>query len=95
MIDPFWAIRTGLEILGLEEGAKNVSDHDSGATFLAVRELSGDLRPADSVYSTIFEAKIKGHELIGLSCYLPDWKVPGQPAEKTYRARLDEILADL
>ena len=66
-----------------------------GLHFSLCESFPEDLRPADSVYSTIFEAKIKGHELIGLSCYLPDWKVPGQPAEKTYRARLDEILADL
>jgi hypothetical protein len=95
MIDPFWAIRTGLEIFKSEEGVEYVVDHESGGQFSAMREVTGDLRPADSVYSMIFDEKIKGHELISMSCSLPDWRVPGQPAEQKYRARLDEIFADL
>lgn len=95
MIDPFWAIRAGLEIFRREEGAQRFTDPESGTQFMATRELTGDFRPVDSVYSTIFDEKIKDHELISLSCYLPDWRVPGQPAEYRYRARLDDILADL
>jgi hypothetical protein len=51
--------------------------------------------PADSLYTTIFEQKVGDNDLIGLSCYLPDWRIPGHGAEKEHHAKLDEILGEL
>jgi len=45
----------------------------------------------------LFDKKLRGLDvdLLGLNCYLPDWKVPGQAAQETYSAKLDELLSEL
>ena len=49
-----------------------------------------------NVYTALFDRKTKeGNNLLGMSCYLPDWLIPAHEAEKSYRAKSDELLAEL
>lgn len=95
IIDPFWAIREGLTIFGDIEGAENYTIPETGREITVQRNLTGEVAPVDSVYTTIFDKKIKDHELIGMSCFVPDWRIPGQPAETKYRTYLDDMLSEL
>jgi len=94
MIDPFWAVRTGLSM-----HADNLEDYVeplSGRTVSVSRDaITGVIAPADSLYTTVFGHKIGDNDLLGLSCYIPDWRVPGQPAELDHRTKLDELFAEL
>jgi hypothetical protein len=95
MIDPFWAIRNGLEMYATDAGLEDYIEPTSGKKILVKRDLTGVVSPADNLYTTIFEQKVRDNDLLGLSCYMPDWRIPGQGVEQEYRAKLDELLADL
>lgn len=95
MIDPFWAVRCGLEMYATEAGLEDYVEPITGASIKVHRSITGEVLPADSLYTTIFEQKVGENDLIGLSCYLPDWRIPGHGAEQEHRAKLDEILGDL
>lgn len=94
-IDPFWAIRSGLEMYAEDEGLVDYTDPTSGLTVQVKQDITGAVSPADSLYTTVFEQKVGDNDLIGLSCFLPDWRVPGHEAEQVHRKQLDELLADL
>lgn len=91
-IDPFWAIRSGLEIYASDEGLDDYIEPTSGKTIQVKREFTGAVAPADNLYTTIFEQKVLGNDLLGLSCYMPDWRIPGHGAEQKYRVKLDELF---
>lgn len=96
-IDPFWALRKALD-LQVSESEVDVVDYvdsTNGKEVRVTRELDGVLEPLDSVYARRFEQHVKGHDLIGLSCYLPDRCIPGHEAQSAYSAKLDEILQGL
>ncbi|MDP1682974.1 MAG: hypothetical protein Q8L39_14530 [Burkholderiales bacterium] len=96
MIDPFWAIRSGLEMYANDAGLEDYVEPTSGKSIRVTRDIiTGAVLPADSLYTTIFEQKVLGNDLLGLSCYLPDWRIPGQGAKQQHDAKLDELLADL
>ena len=71
--------------------------------FWAIREMLDEYPPEvendpmgrpgerNNIYTTYF-SKVAGTDLTGLSCYLPDWRVPGT-VEGKKMAELDEILA--
>lgn len=92
-IDPFWAIRNGMEMFAEDAGLEDYVEPTSGKTIRVKRDSTGVLAPADSLYTTIFEQKVRDNDLLGLSCYMPDWRIPGHGAEQEYRAKLDELLA--
>ncbi len=92
-IDPFWAIRSGLEISARNEGLEDYIEPTSGKSIQVKREIT-DIAPADSLYTTVFE-KLGNNDLLGLNCYLPDWRVPGLDAEQQHRVKLDELLSEL
>lgn len=94
-IDPFWAIRAGLERYASDAGLEDDLNPTSGKQIRVKHELTGAIAPADSLYTTIFEQKVAGNDLLGLSCYLPDWRIPDHEAEQGHRAKLDELLAEL
>lgn len=95
-IDPFWAVRCGLEMLASDAGpGEDWIEPSSGKTVRVQRALGGEPTPMDSLYTTIFELKVSGHSLHGMSCYMPDWRIPGHEAEKSHRAKLDEMFATL
>lgn len=94
-IDPFWAIRSGIEIYSNDEALEDYVEPTSGKAIRVRRDLSGSVAPADSLYTTIFDQKVGDKSLLGLSCYMPDWHLPGHEAEQKRRATLDELLTDL
>ena len=94
-IDPFWAIRTGIEIYSEDEALEEYVEPTSGKAVRVRREPFGSVAPAESLYTTIFDVKMGDENLLGLSCYMPDWHITGHEAEQKRRATLDELLTDL
>ncbi len=97
MIDPFWAIRSGLDLYAKSAGLEDYIEPTSGKQIKVKRDISTGtaIAPADSLYTTVFEQKTRDkNDLLGLSCYMPDWLVPGLGAEQEYRAKLDELLSE-
>lgn len=96
MIDPFWAVRCGLEMFAEDTGPhEEWVEPSSGRVVRIQRALGGEPMPLDSLYTVIFEQKVLGHNLHGMSCFFPDWRIPNHSAERTYRKRLDELFGDL
>lgn len=95
MIDPFWAIRSGMEINAANSEVEDYIEPTSGKPIRVTRDITGAAMPANSLYTTIFEQKVQGGDLLGLSCYMPDWRIPGHGAEQEHRAKLDELLGEL
>lgn len=95
-IDPFWAIRTGLEVYEQEKDLVDYLNPQSGET-IQVRKATPDrVELPDRIYTTVFDDKVfKGTDLFGLNTYLPDWQIPGHPAERTFQAELDDLLQQL
>ncbi len=95
MIDPFWAVRNGLDLYAVDAGLEDYVEPTSGKTIRVQTVLAGEPMPADSLYTTIFEQKVLGHDLHGLSCYFPDWRIPDHAAATAHNLKLDELLGDL
>lgn len=76
--DPFWAIRQMFAEYRSKDGEV---------------ELDPMGRPSepDNIYTRFF-SKVGGTDLTGLSCYLPDWRVPNT-VDGIKMSELDEILA--
>lgn len=92
-VDPFWAVRFGLAMYANDDGLKDYVEPTSGKTIRIQTSLTGEPVPAESLYTTVFDHKIKeGGDLYGLSCYLPDWRIPDHAAEQAHRAKLDDLL---
>ena len=96
-IDPFWALRTGIELSADSRELQNYTDPTSGRTVRVMRGPSGVVEPANGVYTTFFDMPLRKHDLTGLSCYLPDWRIPGHADQKEVaelgRALLEEFEA--
>ena len=93
VINPFWAIRDGLNLYSAEEDLQPYTEPVSGKEIQVKRDISGAIQPEDSVYATFFDKKIGAHTLLGMNCYMPDWRVPGHQAEKIHTEKLDELFA--
>ena len=92
-IDPFWAIRDGLRLYDADAAIETYTEPSSGRAISVQRDDVDSVRPIDSVYATLLELKIEGEiSLLGLNCYMPDWRVPGEEAEILLRKKLDELL---
>jgi hypothetical protein len=59
------------------------------------RDLTGAVMPIPGVYSTVLEAPSGKTDLVGLSCFLPDSRIPGSPAAQALHSKLDELLEGL
>lgn len=95
-VDPFWALREGLALMAAQESLDDYTEPTTGQCIKVVRNETGEIMLPDSVYTTLFNRKTKGgRNLLGLSCYLPDWLIPGHEAEKSYRTKSDELWAQL
>jgi len=92
MVDPFWAVRCGLDMYASDAGLKDYVEPTSGKMIRIQTNLTEEPMPADSVYTTIFEHKIKEDDLHGFSCYFPDWRIPNHAAEKAHNTKLDDLL---
>jgi len=95
MVDPFWAVRFGMEMYAEKAGFEDYVEPISGKSIRITRDLAGVPIPADSVYTTVFARKSGANDLRGLSCYLPDRDIPGHDAEKAHQAKLDDLLGKL
>lgn len=92
-IDPFWAIRVGLELYP-DGKPEEWTEPETGKTIQVQRDLfSGGVYPLNSVYTDPFGQQFKNVDLTGMNCYLPDWKVPGSEAAAARQKELDEILS--
>ena len=94
-IDPFWAIHTGMELDVDDAGLEEYLEPTSGKTIHVTRDLAGAAEPVDSVYTRVFDQKVRDKDLLGLSCFMPDHRVPGHSAEQKHRAKVDELFAEL
>ena len=96
IVDPFWAIRSGLEMYAADAGHEDYVEPASGETIRVARAvITGEVTPVDSLYTRIFDLKVQNHDLIGMSCHVPDWRIPGHGAEVEHQAKLDELLGSL
>lgn len=93
VIDPLWAIRTGLE--DLLEGLEEVPNpNGEGTIFVDRNALHGGIRPPAMVYTVPWSTEFKDVvDLSGFNCYLADWEVPGTSEQVTAAKSLDDILA--
>lgn len=64
---------------------------DDGLERKVVRASDGGIAPTINIYTDIFDQRIGDIELLGLSCYLPDWRIPGG-TEEMGKASLDALL---
>jgi hypothetical protein len=94
-INPFWAIRDALSLYAADEGWEDYIEPTNGKTIQIKREISGQVQPIDTVYATFLDQKVGGHTLIGMNCYVPDWRVPGHASEKAHAAKLDELFSSM
>jgi hypothetical protein len=92
MIDPFWAVRTGLERYR-GDGLEDYLEPSSGKIVRVQRSISDCVSPADSLYTIAFR-EVGKVDLTGMNCYLPDWLVPGNQGEKDHQAAGDKLLAE-
>lgn len=105
-IDPLWPIRCGLS-MRQDENHPTAKPEDylepmSGKVIRVCRNLhleSNDdaetIDPVESIYTKIFHQKASGHDLLGLSCHVPDWAIPGHAAQQKLQATLDEIFSEM
>ena len=93
IVDPFWAIRMGIKLYAEGEALEDYFEPTTGKTVKVSRDrITDTIEPAPSLYTTVFRKTFSdGTHLRGLSCYLPDWEVPGTDAEQTHRSILDEL----
>lgn len=92
-IDPFCAIRWGIDRMNKSEKFEDYVEPTSGKTIKVVpAPLGHEVEPCPSFYTIEFYQKLDNHDLAGLNCYLPDRSIPGTDAELAYRAKLDDIL---
>lgn len=95
-IDPFWPIRCGLQMSQDEDELEDYLEPTSGKVIRVRRRvLVETVEPVEGIYTKIFQQKASGHDLLGLSCYVPDWSIPGHAAQQKLQVTLDEIFSDL
>jgi len=95
-IDPFWPIRCGLNMMPEDDELEDYVEPTSGKVIRVRRSPMADLLEApESIYTRIFHQKAGGHDLLGLSCYVPDRFIPGQMAHQKWNAKLAEIFAEI
>ncbi len=95
-INPFWALRTAFEVRAeREESVEDYVDPASGHKVRVMRDLTGAIMPIPGIYSTVIEVPARQTELLGLSCFLPDSRIPGTSAAQAVSSKLDELLASL
>lgn len=92
-INPFWTIRTGIEISNTQLELHDYTKPDTDEVIRVQRDLTGNIAPENSIHTSLLTNKqIKNADLYGLNCYIPDHHIPGHPAELKYRKKLDEML---
>lgn len=94
--DPFWAFREALALFFKDETTYDWMEPSSGQSVRVRREfVDSALEPLVSLYTLVFTQKAGGNSLLGLSCYLPDRRIPGSSAASEHQAKLDEMFFTL
>jgi len=93
IIDPFWAIRMGIDLYAEDNALEDYCEPTTGKTVKVSRDpITDTIEPPYSLYAAVFRKKFRDNiGLLGLSCYLPDREIPGTVAEQAWRSVLDEI----
>jgi hypothetical protein len=93
IVDPFWAIRMGIEHYAEDNELEDYLEPTMGKAVKVSRDpVTDTIEPAPSLYATVFRKTFSDDtHLLGLSCYLPDREIPGTDAEQTNRSVLDEL----
>lgn len=95
-IDPFWGIRTGIEMYSEGEELVDFTIPGTETTARVRKNFKGDHFPRSGIYTDLFTDKqVKNNDLYGLNCFVADWRIPGHPAQVEYEKSLDEIFSDL
>jgi hypothetical protein len=95
-VNPFWALRTAFEVRAeQDETVGDYVDPASGNRVRVLHDLTGAVIPVPGIYSTVFDVRKGQTGLLGLSCFLPDSRIPGSSAAKSLNGKLDELLKDL
>lgn len=94
-VDPFWAIRAGLELFNAGAGAEDYQVPGTSEIVKVARSIEGDPEPLPALHTIFFEQKVGEHDLLGLNCFVPDWRIPGHEAERRRAKALDELLESL
>ena len=74
--DPFWAIREAFVMDHPNWSLTDWTDPDSGATVQMMEVQAGDWALPDNVYTKYLDQKAGVHDLVGLNCHVPDWRLP-------------------
>jgi hypothetical protein len=95
VVDPFWAIRSGLEMYAENQELEDYVEPSSGKTIRIQRDRTFGISPADSFYTIVFDRKGRRGDLLGMNCYMPDWRIPGTDAAEEVQAKTTDALAEL
>lgn len=90
--DPFWALR---EAFAIERRCLTLHKHtdpDTGNKLELVEVEPGRFSLPDGVYTRYLDSKAGTHDLVGMNCHLPDWRLPEQRARTAKLSLLDELL---
>lgn len=91
-IDPFWAIRLGINLYDDGQVSVLYLEPESGEEIRVVME-GDEARPVDSLYTTLWnEQTLPKFDLFGMNLYVPNSRVPGHPDEQARRQLLDQLL---
>lgn len=95
-VDPFWALRTGLEMRNTELDLHDYTVQDTGNVIKVVRDIADEIQLPPGIYTTVWsDQEVKRTDLFGLNCHLPTWRIPNHPDELASRQRLDDLLSTL
>jgi hypothetical protein len=93
-IDPFWAIREGIDLVSEDVELVDYTDPETGK-IVKIREpfSSSQVELPSGIYTRVWtDSESKDADLYGLNCHLPDWRVPGTAEQVKYSKELDLIL---
>lgn len=96
-IDPFWPLRLGIGLASVDEKLEDYVEPETGTSIQVFRMLTDEVQPASSLYTKIFREKVgkEKMDLVGMSCYVPDWEIPGHQAQAEHRDKFDALFSDL
>lgn len=90
--EPFWAIREAFVMNNRNLNSQESPDQGSGTTVQMIKVQPGKWTLPENVYTKYMDQKAGQHDLIGLNCYLPDWRLPTCEVKSRSVNTLDSLL---
>ena len=90
--DPFWAIREAFVMDHPNSNLQDWADPDSGAKVQMMEVQPGDWTLPENVYTKYLDQKAGQHDLVGLNCHVPDWRLPTRRARSRIVDPLEALL---